>query len=116
MRMFCLVTIGCVFCIGLALLACTEPPGYGFIVHSVLIDETGPFQVISNQVGQTLSGGWLSDSSGAPEARQAAEHLCEFGRGNCHRTRVRSQVVFRSSTSLSSILLEPRLAQTGVHG
>ncbi len=42
MRMFCLVTIGCAFCIGLALLACTEPPGYGFIVHSVFIDETGP--------------------------------------------------------------------------
>ena len=42
--------------------ACTQPPGYGFILYSYLKDETRIFTVYTNQVGQSLHLEWLQDN------------------------------------------------------
>lgn len=46
--------------------ACPRPPGYGYIVHSVVEDFTRyPFGIITSQYEQTLTGDWLSNDFGA---------------------------------------------------
>lgn len=45
------------------LFACNQPPGYGFIVHSILRDETSPIPIDSDITNQSLTGNFSSADS-----------------------------------------------------
>jgi hypothetical protein len=55
--------------------ACSQPPGYGFILRSVIEDYRYALPVISNQVEQTLSGIYSSSISGVQGDRSSWEDI-----------------------------------------
>jgi len=57
---------------------CPQPPGYGFTVHSVLIDYSYYFPLITSQVGQTLMGDYSSSISGELGDRSSWENDTNF--------------------------------------
>jgi hypothetical protein len=47
-------------------MACSKPPGYGYIIHSILDDFSRyPLGIVSSVTDQTLTGDWVSNDSGA---------------------------------------------------
>lgn len=61
--------------------ACPMSPGFGYIVHSILVDYRYMFPLITNQVSQTLDGAYSSTISGEQGNRSSWEDVTDsYGR------------------------------------